>query len=213
MPSFNAFGRIPFSGTGPGNTVRIFRHPDGWNLGIGGFELLDGSRKPVTTINTLEYSTLAVLTLDCLTTNEGGRPVAMEAFNAAYLYHYSNAAWVAFLNFLPIVAYGSDEAGDAKPALPHLLTPGEEAHYYLKVAWPLEDQARAKFIEACPETFLAGTRMQAVTSCLRANGLKLSDNPGWPGTRKLQIVVTEAGGKQHHASMFYQLDEDEYHFR
>jgi hypothetical protein len=173
--------------------------------GIESFSFINSSGQVETTVDLNAYPKILIATMECLVANDGMNAVSVERFEPSYFFRYSNTTWMGILNLLPIAGVYADDYSPAK--LPYRLTPGEEAVFLLNVLWPLEDKALAQFEEACPGAIKSGSILGGIVSCLQAHGLKLNDNIGWRGTRKLSILVWQAGGKKTHASVHYELDQ------
>jgi hypothetical protein len=172
--------------------------------GITSFSFVNSSGQIETTVNLKTYPKILIPTIECLVVNDGVKAFTIDEFDASYFYHYSNTAQVGILNFLPIAGVYAEDYSPAE--LPLLLAPAEEAGFLIRVPWPLEDKALTRFEEACPAALVSGSILGNVIDCLGAHELKLSDNPGWQGTRALSILTGHAGG-MHHSSGRYQLDE------
>lgn len=199
---------------GAKGTIKFFQSKSGPPR-MGGFSLLNSGGQVQTTVEFESYPKLVILPVECLLKNDGEKPVSIEEFQVAYLWIYSNTAWVAILNLLPIVGvYESDSPPIDSAKLPKLIAPAEEVDLVLRFLWPLEKQADQQFAEACPGTVETGHSVREVLHCLGEHHLKLSDNLGWRGARGADIIAVQAGGTQIHGSSAKLLSlEDDYLFR
>jgi hypothetical protein len=172
--------------------------------GINSFSFLNSSGQIETTVNLKTFPKIVIPTMECLVVNDGVKAFTIDEFDSSYFYRYSNTEQVGILHFLPIAGVYGEDYSPAK--LPHILAPGEEAVFLIRVPWPLEDKALTRFEEACPAALVSGSILANLVHCLEVHELKLSDNPGWRGTRALSILSGHAG-RMVHTSLKYRLDE------
>ena len=174
--------------------------------GIGKFEMLGKSPQTRTTVDFRDYPKMIEAEMECRVTNEGEKPVSIEEFRAAYVFYYSEDSWVSMLGFFPIGEIYGENHSAAK--LPHLFVPGEEQVYWVNVFWPLHNKAVEQYQKACSEVFVPNAILGNLLSCLDYNQLRLSDNPGWSGIRRLEIFAVQANGQTFHGGgTRYRLDE------
>jgi len=179
---------------------------------IGGFDLFQRDpQSPKTWIDFSRYLKAINVSMQCMLSNEGSRPVSVGKFRPIYYFGSHDPTWMASLGFLPMNRISAEY--NAPAFVPHLIKPGDEALYSLNISWPLTDRAFATFNALCSNALNSGAKLGDLISCLAVNKLALSDNPGWTdfrGFAGVEIVIAVGHGDLLQVSGPYRLNELEF---